>query len=399
MKLKSLTMASLLLGASIFAMPAHSEIRIGLMSGITGGAAAMAPDITKAYELAVKQVNDQGGILDGQKLVGIIADDGCNPQIGADAATKVVNVSQVIGLVGPWCSGALMSVANTVSIPAGIVVISPAATSPAITGLKDNDLVFRTAASDEYQGQALARTLLERGVKEVAVSFVNNDYGKGLAEAFKAEYEGKGGVIKGYAAHEDNRSSYRSDLAELSSGGAKTLVLFDYGDAAGLTILREAIENGFFENFVGGEGMRTSAPIKAIGAENLANFLASAPVGSKSDALEVFSKAIRDAGGDPDGSWVTNSYDAVFLMALAIEKAGGDKSKVAQALRDITKGDGEAVLPGEWTKAKELIKANKPITYKGASGPLDFDKNGDVSGVYALFKVNGDRYEVVTNMK
>ncbi|MDH6231824.1 branched-chain amino acid transport system substrate-binding protein [Mesorhizobium soli] len=399
MKTKHLGLASLLLGASALATPALADVNIGLLNGITGGAAAMAPAITKSLQFAVDQINEQGGVLQGEKLVGIMADDGCSPQVAADAATKLVNVSQVIGVVGPLCSGALMAAANSATIPAGVILISQSATSPEITTLKDNDLVFRTIPSDEYQGQALARTLLDRGTKKVAVSFINNDYGKGIAEAFKKEYEAKGGEIAGYEAHEENKSSYRADLAGLAQGGADTLVLLDYGDTSGLTVLREAIENGFFEKFVGAEGMKTSAPIKAIGADNLTTFMASAPVSTKSEALDIFNKVFAEAGGDINASYVGPSYDAVFLLALAIEKAGGDKSKLSESLRAVSNGEGEPILPGEWKKAKELIAAGKAIDYKGASGELNFDANGDVPGSYALFKVAGDDWAVETEMK
>ncbi|MXQ13713.1 ABC transporter substrate-binding protein [Microvirga makkahensis] len=399
MKLKSLGLAAWLLGTCALATPALAQVNIGLLAGITGGAAAMAPEIIKSYEFAVKQVNDQGGILNGQKLVGNVADSGCKPQVAADAATKLVNVSRVIGIAGPMCSGALLAAANSATIPAGVLLISPAATSPEITTLKDNDLVFRTVPSDEYQGQALARTLLSRGTQTVAVSFINNDYGKGIAAAFKKEFEAKGGKITAFAGHEESKSSYRSDLAELAKGGADTLVLLDYGDTSGLTILREAIENGFFKNFVGAEGMKTSAPIKAFGAENLSTFIASAPIPAKSQALDIFNAAFSKAGGDVNGSYVAPSFDAVFLLALAIEKAGGDKTKLPQSLRAVTSGKGEPIMPGEWKKAKELIAAGKEIDYKGASGSVNFDERGDVPGSYGLFKVSGSDYEVITEMK
>ncbi len=399
MKMKRILAASLLLGASALATPTLADVNIGLLNSITGGAAAMAPEITKSYQFAISQINDQGGVLKGEKLVGTLADAGCNPQVAGDAATKLVNVTQVVGVVGPLCSGALMAATNSATIPAGVLLISPAATSPEITSLKDNDLAFRTIPSDEYQGQALARTLLERGTKKVAVSYINNDYGKGIAEAFKKEFEAKGGEIAGYEAHEENKSSYRADLAGLAQGGADTLVLLDYGDTSGLTVLREAIENGFFENFVGAEGMKTSAPIKAIGADNLKTFMASAPVSSKSEALDIFNKAFTEAGGDINSSYVGPSYDAVFLMALAIEKAGGDKAKLSESLRAVSNGEGEPIFPGEWKKAKELIDAGKAIDYKGASGELNFDANGDVPGSYALFRVEGDDWAVETEMK
>src|SRR3546814_11908182 len=86
-------------------------------------------------------------------------------QVGTDAAAKVVNVEQVVAMVGPFCSGETLAAANTVNIPAGVVMISPSATSPELTTLKDNDLVFRTAPSDSFQGQALARKLLADGTE------------------------------------------------------------------------------------------------------------------------------------------------------------------------------------------------------------------------------------------
>ena len=164
-------------------------------------------------------------------------------------------------------------------------------------------------------------------------------------------------------------------------------------------MLRQALENGFFENFVGADGMKSDAPIKELGAENLETFLASAPVGEQSTSLDAFSKAFSDIGGDPSAIFVTTSYDAAFMLALAIEKAGGDKAKVAASLREISNGEGEPILPGEWAKAKELIAAGKAIDYKGAAGDHNFDEAGDVPGAYALFKVSGNAFEVVSEMK
>lgn len=399
MNFKKIGLCSVLLGSLAVSATASADIKIGLLGGITGGTAAMAPEIMKAYNLAVSQINEQGGLLNGEKLVGVIGDDGCNPQLGADAATKLVNVSKVQGVVGPWCSGAVLSAANSATIPAGIVLITPAGTSPEITKLKDNDTVFRTIPSDEYQGQALARALMGRGTKVVAVSFINNDYGKGFAEAFRAEYEKIGGKVAGYAAHEEGKSSYRSDLAQLAKSGADTLLLIDYGDTSGLTVMREAIENDFFKHFIGGEGMKSAALINGVGTDNLSNFLVSSPVGVDSQSLQLFSDAFKKVGGDPHAIYTTTGYDSVFMLALALEKANGDKTKVSEALRSISDGKGEPVLVGEWKKAKALIDAGKDIDYHGASGDLKFDVNGDVPGNYALFKITGKDYEAIEVMK
>ncbi|GAB4355489.1 MAG: ABC transporter substrate-binding protein [Kiloniellaceae bacterium] len=365
-----------------------AEVKIGLLGGISGPIAALAPPMIKASQLAVEHVNAQGGILNGDTLVAVVGDSACSQQGGTDAATKAVNVEQVVAIVGPYCSGATLAAANSVTIPAGVVLVSPSATSPELTKLDDKDLVFRTAPSDSYQGQALARKLLADGTKTAAVAYLNNDYGKGFAEAFKGEFEAKGGKIAGFAAHEDGKASYRSELAELAGQGADTLVLIDYGDGAGMTILRQALENGFFSKFVGGDGMKTDALIQALGADNLKDFTTSAPVGAESAGLDVFNKLYMEAGGDQTAVYATTSYDAAFLLALAIEKAGSaDRSKISAALREVASAPGEVILPGEWEKAKKLIAAGQDINYQGAAGDHEFDANGDVPGVYAIFGV------------
>lgn len=389
-----------LLGAALIAAPAHAQdARIGLLGGISGPIAAMAPPMLEAMKLAITHVNEQGGIGNGGKLNFVIGDSACNPQNATDAATKAVNIDRVIGVVGPACSGAVLAAANSVTVPAGVLMITSSGTSPQITGINDKDLVYRTVPSDDYQGRALARTLKERGMDKVAVAFLNNDYGKGLAEAFKDEFESIGGTIAGYSGHEAGKASYRSDLAELARGGADNLVIFDYGDGTGLVLLRQALENNFFKNFIGADGMRSDAVIRELGAANLETFFTSAPVGEASASLDAFNKAFAAAGQDPNAIFATTSYDAAFLMALAIEKAGGDKAKLAAALRSVSSAPGEAVMVGEWAKAKKLIAEGKDINYMGAAGEHEFDEAGDVPGNYAFFKVSGTTYEPIAEMK
>ncbi len=308
MKTKILALAAGLMTATALAsVPAKADVKIGLLGGISGPIAAMAPAMIDAAQLAFQQVNEQGGIGDGEKLVGVVGDSACNPQNGTDAATKAVNIEGVIGVVGPHCSGAVLAAAGSVTIPAGITMITPSGTSPEISTLDDKGTVFRTVPSDDYQGRALARTLKEQGYEKVAVAYLNNDYGTGLANAFKAEFVDElSGEITQFAAHEEGKASYRSNLAELAKGGADTLVIFDYGDGTGLTILRQALENGFFDKFVGGDGMKSEAVINELGAENLATFVSSSPVGEQSESLDIFNESFKGIGGDPDAIFATH---------------------------------------------------------------------------------------------
>jgi len=105
------------------------------------------------------------------------------------------------------------------------------------------------------------------------------------------------------------------------------------------------------------------------------------PGSPASPGIAAFEALAKAANLDPTSTYVPQSYDAAFLLAAALEKTGGKKEGLSQALRDVATAPGEVVLPGEWKKAAELIKAGKDIDYQGASGPVEFDPAGDVAGV------------------
>lgn len=379
---------------ALVAMPAQAEdVKVGFLGGITGPIAKPVVHIMKVMEFAVKQVNDQGGILGGKKLVMVPADSKCSPQDSVAAANKLVNVDNVVGIVGGLCSSELISAANAATVPGGTVIISPSATSPAITGLKDKDLVFRVAPSDTFQGKVLAEAVLAQGIKTVALTYVNNDYGKGIADNFRANYVKAGGKIAGDQAHEDKKSSYRSELATLAKGGAKHLVVIAYPQSSAPIIIRQSLESGLFKNFIGPEAFYDEAMWKAVGIKNIEGAMYTRPASPEGPANMAYTKAMDAYAKESTNELFTvQTYDAAFMMALAIEKAGStDKAKIRNALRAIASGKGEAIMPGEWKKAVAAIKAGKDIHYVGASGPVQFDKNGDVAGSYNFYQIKGGK--------
>ena len=369
-------------------------VKIGSLSAITGPIANLVPPIIEAEQLLIKEVNEQGGILGGRQLALVVADTGCNAQQAVDAANKVINVDQVVAVVGALCSGATIAAASNAGVPAGVLMVSPTSTSPELTTLEDNDYVFRTAPSDAYQGEVLARLVLSKGIDRVALTFANNDYGVGLAGAFREAYTAQGGTITGDQVHEEKKASYRSELATLSQGDPKALVVLAYAGDSGLTILRQSLENGFFESFIGADGMRDDVLIEQLGVDPLKNLILTQPTSPPTNpALDVFNTNFAAAGGDPTSIFVQQSYDAAMLVALAIEKSGGtDRTAVRDALRDIANPPGVQVGPGDWRRAVELIAAGTDIDYVGAGGPMDFDSRGEVAGVIGEYVIEGNTF-------
>ncbi|KZK94467.1 MULTISPECIES: ABC transporter substrate-binding protein [unclassified Pseudovibrio] len=372
------------------------DIKVGALMGVTGPLANFIPPILNGAKLAEADVNKGGGLLDGQTMKLVVADSQASAQPSVDAAGKLVNIENVVAIMGALSSGATIAAANAVAIPNGVLQVSPTATAPSMTNLEDNDYVYRIVPSDNYQGKVLARAVLEEGFKKVAITYVNNDYGVGIGNTFKVEYENLGGVVTKFSKHEDKKNSYRGELATLASSGADALVVIAYAAGSGAKIVKQSLENGFFEKFIGTDGLRDDILIQQIGAVALASSFFTSPSSPSSNAAtEAFHARFDETfGGGSDKPFVDQAYDATMLIALAIQQAGStDRAAVKNALRSVANAPGEIVGPGEWAKARELISAGKDINYEGVSGAHEFDENGDVAGYIGKYIVEGDSYK------
>lgn len=397
-KFRRLLAASAAGAAMIAVSAAHAqEVKLGFLGGFTGPIETLVPPIHEGAKLAVAQINEQGGILDGRTLTLLQGDSTCIDTTAASAAAdRMVNSENVTGLVGPLCSGETIAAANTAAIPGGVVLISPAATSPALSALDDNDLVFRTTPSDAYSGEILAKLLKDKGYENIAITYVNNDYGKGFADAVAGSFEALGGSVAANEAHEDGKADYRAELGSLASSGAEILVVLAYVDGSGQTIVRQALEGGDFDKFAGGDGMIGDSLVTAVGEGKLDGFIGTKIGNPETPGTVIFAEAAKEAGFDPTGSFVAQSYDAAFLLALAIQKNGSDSREgLSAALREVATAPGEVILPGEWQKAVELIAAGQDINYEGAAGSHEFDDKGDVPGVIIETVIEGPGFKDV----
>ena len=388
---------SFIAGAAALAVttaPAFAaDVKVGSAAAITGPVEGLVADVLKARNLAAAHVNEQGGLFGGDTYRLVAGDSQCNPTAAVDAASKLVNVEQVAAIIGPTCSGATNGMTQAVNIPAGVVTLSDSATAPSITELEDDDLVFRVAPSDAYQGRALAEFAWEDGYRKLAVTYANDDYNAGLAGAFVSSFQELGGTITGNQMHEPDKASYRSELSTLAGGGADALALFAYYGSSGITILRNSLENALFDKFIAADGMPHATVIEQLGVDALRDriMLSQPDPDTSTDSYETFASAFEAAGHNPAAPYVTHGYDVAFLMALALEKAGSaDRSKIASALREVANAPGTVIMPGEWAKAKAAIAAGEDVNYQGASGAIEFDGSGDVAGVYSRYVVGDD---------
>jgi ABC-type branched-subunit amino acid transport system substrate-binding protein len=373
----------MVLGSSM-APAAAQDVKIGAIMSTTGPLQVFGEAGLRGIQLAIDEVNEAGGVL-GQQIELVAADDATNPQVGVDAAQRIVNVDGVVGIVGALSSGVTIPIATTVSATAGVPQISTASTSPVISTLEDNGFLFRTTPHDALQGEVLADVVSGQGIDKVAVVYVNNDYGKGLADAFAESYEGE---VSASVAYEERQASYRGELSRAADGDPDALILLAYpGD--GIPMLRQALEEGFFERFVFADGMKATEVAEAVG-NALDGAFGTSPSGDpEAEAAKLFREIYEGRHGElPPQPFIDTAYDATMLMALAIEKAGSTEgAAIRDALHEVANPPGETILPGEFAKAKELLGAGQDVNYEGAGGSQDFDEAGDVPGTYSHWAI------------
>lgn len=390
------TFAAGLLSASFLAAPALAEgLKLGALIPLTGGLATYGESSLNGMRLAVDQANAAGGVLDGEVEL-VVGDTQTRSQPAVDAANRLVGVEGVSGLLGALSSGNTVPVATSVAAVEGIPQISNASTAPTITDLDDNDFLFRTVPSDAQQGVVLGDLVGAEGIERIAVLYVNNDYGQGLAESFEASFTEAGGTVTASAAFEPNKASYRGELSSVAGDGAEALLLIAYPDDGGLLILRQSLEEGFFERFVFTDGMKATQVAADFG-EFVEGAFGTAPKAAESAEAEAFASAYQEAYGElPPLPFIDSAYDAAMILMLAAEAAGSAEGEaIRDAIRDVANAPGEEVGPGEFARAKELLAAGEDINYEGAAGSQEFDENGDVAGSYEHWVITGGELQTV----
>lgn len=361
------------------------EVKIGVILGFSGPLESITPAMGASGELAMKEVSDSGAFLGGKTVTPVRADSTCIDAAAAtSAAERLLSAEGVAAIFGPDCSGVTTAVVNNVTVPQGVMNISPSATSPALSSIEDNGLFFRTSPSDARQGAILAQVVMDRGINEVAVTYTNNDYGKGFADAFVESYKGIGGTVTLSAAHEDGRADYSAEVGALSAAGGDALVVLGYIDQGGLGVMRSAIDTGAFDVFVGGDGMYGGSLLEALG-DDLETWFGTLP-GSAIEGDDPFVAISEAAGIGIDGPYVRESYDAAALMLLAMQASGEATGAAAEHVMAVANAPGEKIAAGELARGLELLAAGTDIDYVGASG-VELIEPGESSGVYREYEL------------
>ena len=312
-------------------------------------------------------------------MVFVTGDTQVNQTVGVEEARRLVDIEGVHAIVGPLASTITIAVAETVTGPAQVPTISPSATAAAVTFAQDDGFLFRSTISDAAQAPFLAQLVEDAGIENVGVLFLNDAYGQGLSGGFSSLFRGTATMV----SHESEQVSYLAELQQAADGGAEWLVAISFPKQAKV-YLREALENGIFEQFVFVDGTKSEELIEDIGAEFLNGFQGTAPWADPgTDATAAWNEAyLEEFGALPTRPFVREAYDAVIVIALAAEAAGStDGVAIRDELVRVASPGGEVALPGAdgIKRALELIRDGDDVNYEGAATTLDWNADGDVT--------------------
>src|SRR5216117_1722480 len=385
--------------------PTKAHLRIGTLLSLTGGLALFGPGDTKGANLAVEEINKAGGVL-GQPIEIFNEDDQTDSVAAQAAATKLITQNHVNAIVGAQFSGGSLASIKTAG-DNGVVMVSPSATSVKLSDLSvTNGWFFRTISSDRLQGSVAASYLgTNQSFKYAAAMVINNPYGIGLGAIFKQKFEALGGghVVNTTVVIPEKQADYSAALTQLFASNPQVVYFVAYPDT-GLTVMKQweqqrgSHAGAWDKQWVFSEGLQDQVfvdqlhdPAVGVDVTKLWGTAPAAPVSSLYNDFVSRYKA-RYTNQTPQ-LYASHTYDAVYLIALAAQKAGAvDGASIKAQLRAVSGGlstGGTVINGGQWSKALTTLAAGTAVNWEGASGSENLNATNDPAvGSYEIWGVN-----------
>lgn len=349
MKKKSISISVFLMLLFCVQVALGDTVKIGVVGPLTGPVAVGGLHTKYGLELALKKINDGGGIPGVGKIELIYEDDKCVPPESANAVNKLIYRDKVLAIIGSVCSSSTIA-GMVVSQKAQTPQITAVSTSPEITN-KGNKWIFRSSIADSMRASALAEFAVKE-LKKTKIGIIHDadDYGRDGAQAYIDKLEEFN--IKPLVTESFNRKDkdFSGQLSKIAKVKAEILVVWGLPEETAL-IAKQARNMGLDVQLMGGDPMANVRFIELAGPASEGAMSAIGFVQTDPDPdVQAFIKQVRDTFDDVTTNVAAAAYDCLHFIAEAIEKSGMDKSKLRDALAQ--------------------------TNYKGLSGTTKFDKNG-----------------------
>jgi ABC-type branched-subunit amino acid transport system substrate-binding protein len=373
------------------------SLTIGNLVPLTGDLAPYGPAGQKAGELAAQQIDAAIGKAGVDQTVELVSEDGASDDQGGVQAARKLIADGATCISGDYASTATVSVARSVTVPGGVMLISPASTADALSDLDDEGLFARTAPPDGLQGRALADRMEQElgGLqgKTINIGARNDLYGTGFADSLEAELEERGATVAEKIVYDPEQPSYNSEASQLTSGDPDNFVIIDFPET--FAKLGPALaRTGNWEpsqTFIT-DGLSSTDLTELVGPEGTDGMLGTAPGAFSGNAPDAFDRLYTQAPGPARNLFDAPVFDNVILCYLAAVAAGStDGEAIAESIVAVTGPGGAKYTFEQLPQAIEALEEGKDIDYEGASGPIDWDESGDLSRyIYDISEFKGD---------
>lgn len=358
-------------------------ILIGAILPFTGQLGILGPFLDQAIEMAVKEINQVGG-LRGKRFAVLSCDSGTDGAISLQAAAHLVEKARVPVIIGPVSSELTINVYNRVTGPAGVLLVSPAATSPIMDGIDTGGLVWRTSPSNRLLSAAIAEHVRSLGVERVAAVNRDDTWGNAMREVFEGAYcateDCSGAHYRPFAYTTANFEVSQSEvLSNLVAFDPDVVVLIAYIED-GAAFLRGATAAGI-STLVTPDGLRDSIAFALVPPAQHADVLCRLLGVSAEPPSSAFRIRYEAAWGMPPTPYTANAYDATYAVAYAIAAATTEDGPpptgqgIAAAIPRLTEGTPIPTGNADWNRGVQILRSTPTATidYQGASGEVDFD--------------------------
>ena len=359
----------LFMGIGPFFTPeARSEAVVGMIGPMTGEGAQSGTNMRDAVVLGIDEVNSRGGIQ-GEKLRLVVIDDEGNPTKSINGNNRLVHNEKamvVIGSVQSTCTLANMAVTEK----AGVPQITSTSTSPAITQ-KGNKWIFRTAATDAIQAENIVKIAINTlGKKRLAVINVSTDYGRDGTKVILDICKKMGLSPVAVESFNQGDKDFSSQLLKIKEQAPDTLIIWSMYEEAAL-IAKQAAQMGLNIQLMGGGGLTNSKYVELGGpATNGTLMCQTYHPSSKDPLIAGFTERFQKKYGRLPDPNAAQSYDAILIIAAAMEKAGvKDRSKIRDAIAETR-------------------------DFKGVTGKITFDNTGDAPRDMMIIQIRDGKYEL-----
>jgi ABC-type branched-subunit amino acid transport system substrate-binding protein len=386
------------------ARAADCTITVGVILELTGTAGEYGQAAAKSVEMAVRDLNAAGGVR-GCRLLTDIKDSQGQATVAVDAANQLVQLKKVPIIIGSIASSTTIPILTSVTGPAHVLQVSPAASSPKLTALardgRANGMFFRTVTSDALQGSVAAKCALDHGMHRLAVVYVNNDFGVGLNGEFARAFKALGGVIVASVPYQERQAGYGSEVTSALDASSDGLYLIST-PVDGAAIARAWISQGGPRRFLLNDGMNSAAFIANVGAKYLNEAYGTSSGTSPTASTRYFyDQYPAYAHIDPNSPAADRAYDAGAIIGLALAAAGSAEPKaIRAAMYRVTDPNGAVIHAGkdELVHGLALARDGKPIRYEGVIGPVSFDPLGDISGPFRIWRITDGSVTTIGEM-